>query len=220
MTTLEREKRVLRLIANRYRKKGYSFYERPSRDLLPDFMNEFQPDAVALGEPKNIAIEIKSGVRGANDPQWKAISRLFEGRTDWELHVVLADETETDELAVQVSSLAVIDREVHEAAELAAKGHHRAAFVLAWAALEAISAADATAAPDGERGSAVTSTRTARELIALLEGSGRISFEQAVDLRTLIPLRNAVFHGDFSREVGKADADTVLGIAQSALQNA
>lgn len=219
MTTLNREERVLGLIANRYRRKGFSFYKRPAKDLLPEFMGGYRPDAVALGEPKNVAIEIISGSRRASSDSARAISALFEGRSDWELHMVLADEATADDYDVHVSPLATIEREVREAAALAGKGHYRAAFVLAWAALEAIAAADAAQAADGAANSRKAATKPPRELIAQLESSGRISFEQAVDLRTLLPLRHAVVHGDYSLDVQKNDAELIVSIGQAALQN-
>ena len=66
MTAMNAERRLLGLIRPEYEAKGYSFFEYPHRDVLPAFLREHQLDAIALGAPRNVAIEVKLH-RGASD---------------------------------------------------------------------------------------------------------------------------------------------------------
>lgn len=40
---------------------GYRVIRQPSRSEVPEFFAGYRPDAIAIGSPRNIAIEIKSG---------------------------------------------------------------------------------------------------------------------------------------------------------------
>ncbi|HJQ59215.1 MAG TPA: hypothetical protein VJ890_20075, partial [Vineibacter sp.] len=53
MNSIAQEAQVLESIVPKLEADGYSVYLHPSPDLLPPFMKNYVPDAIALGRPKN-----------------------------------------------------------------------------------------------------------------------------------------------------------------------
>ncbi len=211
MTELERERRVLNLLRGRYEAMGYAFYQSPGRDLLPPFMLGYVPDAIALGHPKNVAIEVKLQRRREVEDRLQSVSERFRDQPGWEFRIVYANEEALDEDISNAASAADISVQLSEAEALASAGHERAGFILAWAALEAVSMSSRDVRSDGLR------MRPPRQVLEMLERLGRITFEQAMSLRRLVSVRNAVVHGDYSREVKKSDVDEVIEAVRSAL---
>ena len=81
MSATEREQRVLDLITPRLKAEGYAVFTHPSRDLLPAFMQDYQPDAIALGRPKNIAIQIARDA-ATERPKAAALTERFATSPD------------------------------------------------------------------------------------------------------------------------------------------
>lgn len=205
MTTMNAERQLLNLIRPQYEAKGYSFYEYPQGDLLPEFLRGYQLDAIALGSPKNVAIEVKRR-KGAADKTLEKLSRLFQDHPDWELRVVFGNNFE-DDPATEPSSRAEIEKQIDEAESLLKMGHERAALVLAWAALEA-----ASRSVDESQ----IRSRSPSQVLEILEQMGRLEFQRAKTLRGLLTLRNAAVHGDYGATITEADVETVLSAARSA----
>ena len=77
-----REDRVLDVLQQRYEERGFTFFKYPPRDLLPTFLGNYLPDAIALGKDENIAIEVKS--RADRDALIAGrIADLFRGQKKW-----------------------------------------------------------------------------------------------------------------------------------------
>ena len=77
-----RETRLLDLLGQRYEERGYAFFKYPPREMLPEFLRDYMPDAIALGPKDNVVIEIKSGKGEKNAKQ---VARLFKEQEDWRL---------------------------------------------------------------------------------------------------------------------------------------
>ncbi len=107
-----------------------------------------------------------------------------------------------------------MEKQIDEAQALSRAGHHRAALILVWAALEAIAR---TAAPGEAIGSGA---RAPRQVLETLERMGRLTFEDASQLRDALLLRHAAVHGEYEREVTGADVALVIGAARTALEAA
>jgi REase_AHJR-like len=41
-----RERRVLDALQKRYEARGFSFFKYPSRELIPEFLGDYTPDAI------------------------------------------------------------------------------------------------------------------------------------------------------------------------------
>lgn len=219
MTVIDSERRVLELLRPRYEAQGYLFIEHPSGEALPAALEGFRPDAIAIGPQKKIAIEIKLR-RGRSSPrELQALSERLRKHPDWELRVIYGDFDGGDDLDLQNEPSPGIPRiemekQIDEAQALSRAGHHRAALILVWAALEAIAR---TAAPGEAIGSGA---RAPRQVLETLERMGRLTFEDASQLRDALLLRNAAVHGEYEREVTGADVALVIGAARTALEAA
>jgi uncharacterized protein YutE (UPF0331/DUF86 family) len=214
VSELDRERHVLNLLRAQYEALGYAVYQSPSSELLPTFMKGYRPDAIALGEGKNVAIEVKLQRRRDVEDRLRSISERFEGQAEWEFKIVYANEEALSEDVSGVSAIEEIAVQLSEAEALANAKHERAGFILAWAALEAVSMSSREVNSDGLK------MRAPRQVLEMLERLGRITFEEAMALRRLVGIRNAVVHGDYTREVKKSDVDEVVKAARSAMMAA
>jgi hypothetical protein len=171
-------------------------------------MHGYRPDAIALGKEKSIAIEVKLRRDPSTEKNLRSISERFKGQRSWEFRIVYGDELEDEPIAASTSTQ--IEQHIAEGETLLRAGHHRAALILAWAAIEAIAR---TLSPDFP----TSGTRTMSQAVELLEHLGRLSFEEAEDLRKLLPLRAKVVHGDLATPVREDAVAPVLRAARTAL---
>jgi hypothetical protein len=208
MTSSQTEERVLSLLRNRYEGEGFSFIEHPDQADLPAFMQGYQPDALALGKDRSIAIEIKLHRHPVTEKSLRAVSERFKGQPRWEFRVVYGDEVHDEPISPPTQQ--EILAQIVEAEALLAQNHNRAAFVLGWAAIEAIAR---MLDPDFPS----SGSRTMRQAVELLEHLGRLRFEQAQDLRRLSLLRVRVVHGDFQTSISSNEVEPVLKAARAAL---
>lgn len=209
MTAIETERRVLGLLRPRLEADGYSFVEFPESDVLPAFMQGYRPDAIAFREGKSIAIEIKLRRDPNAEKNLRSISERFKEHPSWEFRIVYGDEVEAEPL--EKSTLAQIEQQISEAEVLLREGHHRAALVLGWAAVEAIARTLSNGFP-------TSGTSTMRQAVELLEHMGHLRFEEAQELRVLLPLRSRVVHGDLSLAISHDDVAPLLKAARAALE--
>ena len=208
MTAIETERRVLSLIRPRFEAQGYSFIEFPADEVLPAFMGGYHPDAIALGKDKSIAIEVKVRRNSSIEKNLRSISERFKGQPSWEFQVVYGDEV--DDEPIEASTPAQIEQHIAEGEMLLRAGHHRAALILGWAAIEAI-------ARTLDPGFPTNGARTMRQAVELLEHLGRLRFEEAQELRELLPLRAKVIHGDLGAAVSEGEVAPVLKAARKVL---
>lgn len=212
MTVSESEKRILDLLRPGYIDQGFTFIEYPSPAELPAFMRGYQPDALALGSEKSIAIEVKTGrSQEAVTERLRSIRDRFSGQPEWEFRVVYADEYPLQ--PVFASTKDQINSQIAEAELLLSQDHASASLVLGWAAIEAIAR---TIEPDFPSRGVATMTRA----LELLEHLGRLHYEDAERLRRILPLRAKIVHGDFQTRVTREDVEPVLRAARTALQAA
>jgi uncharacterized protein YutE (UPF0331/DUF86 family) len=217
VTVIDSEQRVLELLRPQYEALGYLFIERPSGEALPAALEGFRPDAIAIGPQKKIAIEIKLRRDRSSPGQLQALSERLRKHPDWELRVIYGDFDGGDDLDLQNEpSTAVprieMEKQIDEAEALSRAGHHRAALILVWAALEAI-ARTATLGETVGRG-----VRAPRQVLEILERMGRLTFEDADQLRNALTLRNAAVHGDYQTDVTSADVALAIRAARTALE--
>lgn len=198
-----RESRLLDLLGQRYEERGYAFFKYPPRDLLPEFLKDYLPDAIALGPKEKVVIEVKSGRGGKSARQ---IARLLKEQEDWRLDLVFAEELDPCDPVLARPEREGIDAAIHQAQTLKEKGFAQAALVMAWSALEA----SARLYDEEEK----HRSRSAQSLIEFLERLGIIDFEKAKALRVVGELRNRLVHGDFQADIPEAALGLVLRSAE------
>src|SRR5712664_2290338 len=135
MSGSESEAELLQNITARLEAEGYTVYVNPDLHILPPFMRQYRPDAIALGKPKNLAIEIVGSSSEAKKVD--SLRELLATNKDWELrvHYVLRAETGTYSIRVPKPTT---DAALQITEKLLNEGHFQPALLMAWACFEAI----------------------------------------------------------------------------------
>jgi hypothetical protein len=68
------ESNVLRNLQVASEARGLTFYINPPREVIPDFLGNYEPDAIAVGPEGGIVIEVKRGRRPESETQLAAIT--------------------------------------------------------------------------------------------------------------------------------------------------
>jgi hypothetical protein len=194
---MAREDAVLARLRERYEGQGYSFFAHPPRDIVPQFLQNYRPDGLALKGDGGVIIEIKHSNSERSRTPLPEIARRIEGQKEWTFQVFVAEDALDDD-PVRPPSMHRLVEELSEIDRLIGADHLRAAFILEWAALEA-----ATRASEAQPGTPKPAM-----------GPG----EEARRLRKLARIRNAVVHGDLSATVDLEDTKFLRSIIGDLLQ--
>jgi hypothetical protein len=198
-----RESRLLDLLGQRYEERGYAFFKYPPREMLPEFLRDYMPDAIALGPKDNVVIEVKSG---RSEKNAKQIARLFKEQEDWRLDLVFADDVNASDPVFPSPARETIEAAIMQARKLNANGFAQAALVIAWGALEA-----AARLHDEQK---QHRSKSAQSLVEYLEREGLIDFETAKELRSIGELRNRLVHGDLAADAPEGAFSLILRSAE------
>jgi uncharacterized protein YutE (UPF0331/DUF86 family) len=194
---------VLQALLPRLEEEGYAVYLHPSRPLVPPFLKEYAPDAIALRADKNLAIEIVLRQTPANKERVQRVAKLFEGQDKWELRVYWGSPTEPQN-ALQIQTPEAIKGRIAELRDLADKGHLEPALLLAWATFEAL--ARATLAREFGR------PQSPGRIVEILAREGHITPTEADRLRQLSDKRNKLIHGELEVRVSKEEILAFTGV--------
>ncbi len=185
--------------------RGMKFYVNPPREVVPDFLGDHQPDAIALGSDGGIIIEVKFRGVPSIEPQLAAIARKVSDQKGWEFRAIYLNPPADQTLPLAKPTQAQLQATFREIEALIKDGHPAAALVTAWAALESLARlahADTEARP--------LSGFSPVQPIQTLAEQGYIENEPAQRLREMAKLRNAVVHGDFSVHVPAKQVEDLL----------
>lgn len=196
------ERFALEDIERRFSAMGYTLVHHPQAALLPSFLGNFRPDAIAIGKSPNVIIEVmtRRGSVEAEATKIKQLQQLLDGQNDWKLEVVY---TTPSTPPPDVATAQAIRRRFEEIKALAPIDR-RATLIMSWSILEAVCRA---ALPD--RAARPLSPGTAVEFLASL---GYIMPSEAETLRAAARARNLIVHGDLGQEVRTALLDQVLNV--------
>ena len=203
-----REQDVLNILQRRYEAEGFSFIQHPSASALPDFLRQTRPDAIAIGPDQNIVIEVKSSRRLRDQGRLAHMARLLQDQKDWRFKIFYADDLSSADDVLPVPDKGAIEKEIAEVRNLLRNGSIRAAFVLAWALLEAV-------ARRLGHGTAQNVPKEANSVVELLGREGLLSSEETRRLWSLMEVRNAIVHGDLNRKVETEDVEAIAKISEA-----
>lgn len=207
----EAETRFIESLRARFEDEGFTFTAHPMAEQLPDFLGSYVPDALAQKPGHNVVIEVKRQQTRSVEYALRDIRRLFEGRSDWQFHVVfMGADDPLQSVTIPTSAPTAIRSRMSEVRALITQGHRRPAFVMAWSMLEA-----ALRALDGEVGSR---PRTPGTVVQTLAANGCIEPDTERRMRALIDLRNRIVHGDLVAEPETADIELVLTAIEETLR--
>jgi len=208
---MAREDAVLARLRERYEGQGYSFFAHPPRDIVPQFLQNYRPDGLALKGDGGVIIEIKHSNSDRSRTPLPEIARRIEGQKEWTFQVFVAEDALDDD-PVRPPSMHRLVEELSEIDRLIGADHLRAAFILEWAALEA-----ATRASEAQPGTPKPAMGPG-QLVETLASGGLVGQEEARRLRKLARIRNAVVHGDLSATVDLEDTKFLRSIIGDLLQ--
>lgn len=91
-----RERGRQKAVARKYKSLGYDVTERPTPDLLPEFLQGMTPDVVARSESDNVVIEVKrhAALKGSND--LVNLADRISKHPNWRFELVVLDDDEND----------------------------------------------------------------------------------------------------------------------------
>jgi HEPN domain-containing protein len=193
---------ILERIAEDYRRRGYDVVLEPRGASLPDFISDATPDIIAHRGDEHLIIEVKGSPHQGDRGQLHAIARRVAEQPGWRF-VLMATGPQPD--TTPDSELNLLDeqsirRRFDEANSLVERGHLEAAFMLAWASIEALLrlllVRDGLAPPRADPAS----------LLRTAASEGLIGREEFARLNDAYRLRSAFVHGfrpspgDYSRE--------------------
>jgi hypothetical protein len=200
MNSESQEAAVLESVVPQLEAEGFEVVLRPTRFRLPPFMQSYSPDAIALREDKNLAIEV---LRKGAEKSLDKLRQLLAGHRDWELRVYWVSPSNVPE-PMEPASVNDIERTIELVEGLTGKSLHSPALLMAWAALEALGRA---LLPDK-----FPRPQTPGRLVEVLAGEGYVTPSEADRLRELAKVRNQMIHGGLRARVGSRDIRSFVSI--------
>lgn len=203
------ESEVLRALLPQFEEEGYEVYVHPNRTLLPSFLKGYVPDAIALRNDKNIAIEIALRKTPQKAETIERLTQMFEGQEKWQFRVYWGSPTEP-QTALESQAKEVIRDRIGEVRELRTKRSYGAALLMGWAIFEAV--ARATMLEEFAR------PQSAGRLVEILARDGSITPTEADRLRVLAQKRNALIHGDLQVAVSDEEITNFVSVLETLLK--
>jgi hypothetical protein len=197
------EQQVLAREVARLESEGYDVFLQPRAPLVPEFLGDYVPDAVATGNGKKIVLEVARPSKAESEKLREVASRFAKQR-EWEFKVLLVSPTSAGE-TLPVQTHQAIDDALEEIERLRKDtSASRAAFLLAWATLEA----EGRASIEGKFDRAQTPSR----LVQVLSQEGLLTPSDADWMRALSEKRNRLIHGDLGTEISEDDMGSLVRV--------
>ena len=184
--------------------EGYDVFVRPNKTVLPPFLKDQAPDAIALKPGKNVAIEISRRTPQANVKLQRTIA-LFNNHPEWELRIVWVEPT-TLEVALPVQTAQAVQKRIAEIQDLGRSGHLETSLLLGWATFEAV--ARTVMSKQFER------PQTSGRLVQLLASEGYLTPAEADQMRLLADKRNKLSHGELQVQVSADEMNAFVSIIE------
>jgi hypothetical protein len=205
---------ALQNVAERYRHEGYDVALRPTGSDLPGFLAHFAPDMIARKNGDNVVVQVRLKEELGGDQALSHLAGVVNAQPGWRFDlVVLNPRRWPDEVPSEAAELgdSGITALVEEAAKLIELQLPRAAFVTAWAAVEA-------AMREAARRQGISLERNdPRFVLTTLYSGGLLSREQYEQLSELLGLRNAAVHGLQTNPLSPEQVDALIGIVKHLL---
>jgi len=202
------ESNILRNLRHVSEARGLKFYVNPSPEVIPAFLGNYQPDAIAVGPDGGIIIEMKTRRDPASE-KLAAIAKRVSDQKGWEFRVIYLNPPMEGMQSIAKPNHEQIQARLAEIEALTKVGHPAAALVTAWAVLESLArlATSNSQEPKSKGFSPLQAIQTLAE-------EGYIENDDADRLREMVKLRNAVVHGDFSVDVPAEQVNGLLKLLQ------
>jgi hypothetical protein len=198
---------VLESIIPQLEAEGFEVIAHPSRLRLPPFMQSHSPDAIALREDKNLAIQVlRKGV--STEGKLDKLRSLLAEHRDWELRVYWISPSSVPQ-PIEPPTRKDIEQAIETIEQLGGEGRLAPALLMSWATLEALGR---VLLPEK-----ISRPQTPARLVEALAAEGYVTPSEADLLRSLAGVRNRLIHGGLSETAGAEDADSFLAILRTLL---
>jgi uncharacterized protein YutE (UPF0331/DUF86 family) len=202
------EEAIFRTMVPQLEAEGFRVLLYPPRKILPPFLSNYRPDAVAYKGDRKIAFEVVGETRRDSE-KLARLRELFANHPDWELRFVYAPPRSIDEI-IPVASKEDIEAHLKEIeSSLDAMGP-TAALLIAWAVFEA--------AARWLTPSTFEMAQTPNRLLEALASEGAITPDEADTLRQLSRVRNAVAHGRLDIRPERDKVEELVALTRALLR--
>jgi uncharacterized protein YutE (UPF0331/DUF86 family) len=208
MTVEASEDVVLERLVPDLESQGYDVFVHPNKQIVPDFLGSYQPDVIALGKDKNLAIEIKHANK-RSERFLQDVAQRFEGQSRWEFRVVWVNPSEAGG-GLELQSNETISSRLKELSRLLDAGFTEAAMLMSWAAFEAIGRKLMT--------KEFVRPQSPGRLVQVLAAEGHITPDESDALRQIADVRNRVIHGELTAAVTNEQVEAFAKILTSLAQ--
>ena len=205
MTIADQERQVLQRLIPQLQEDGYIVFVEPNRQLLPEFMAGYTPDAVALRDDKNLAIEIVLEGPSSRSKE-RQLKNRFEGRKDWELRLYYVRPADLRDSLPEMTA-ETIDSSISSMEGLISSGQWPAAILIGWATFEAL----ARALSPGK----LMRPQAPARLIEVFAADGIVTPSEADLLRKLANSRNRLIHGTLDENIDSDELRQFVAILKA-----
>jgi hypothetical protein len=209
----------LQQLADKYRAKGYQIIIRPRPDELPPFARDFHVEILGKRNGDGVLVSVKRNrLEMAADRNMGRYAAVTGAQPGWryDFAILQPEDALAHELrGATEPSDEQIRLHLQTAEQLMGESRGEAAFLIAWATLEAAMRRSLRAEPDHTVWPA-----TARTLLNELYASGVFSFEEFAELEHLYQQRNRLAHGFAVESLDAGSARSLLAISRRLLADA
>jgi len=199
------ESSVLGNLQRDFEARGMKFYVNPPREIVPEFLGDFRPDAIAKGPEGGIIIEVKARRSRDTEMQLAEIAKRVSKQKGWEFRVIYLNPPIDETPPIAKPTPRQLQAAFEEIEALKKGGHNAAAFLTAWATLESLARLT-----NGSSEARAQKGFSPLQAIQMLAEEGYVENETADNLRKMVKLRNSVAHGDLSVEVPEGQVEGLL----------
>ena len=136
LTYAQREDAILEVMLPILEEEGYVVFRHPSAAVLPVFLRDCRPDAIAVKEGKKIAVEVVTSGRPDGQSRLPRLRALLAGHPDWELRVFYAPSSHSAQ-PIAVASRAEIEEHLSRLETVREIAGTVAGLLLGWSIFEA-----------------------------------------------------------------------------------
>lgn len=205
MNSYVKELDILRELTPELEAQGYEVHLHPGRGIVPGFLKDYQPDAIAIRSDKKLVIEVV-GQGERTTKKIEMLANLMKGAEGWELRVEYVPQRGSGE-ELEIQTPEQIAASISDVRELAAGRFSGAALLLAWATFEAL--ARALLIEDFRR------PQTPGRLISVLAEKGYVTPTEADALEGLAKTRNKLVHGHLHVVVEESELSKFVKILET-----
>ncbi|MGX7705507.1 hypothetical protein [Methylobacterium sp. Gmos1] len=197
--------RLLHSLRQDAERRGWTFYAPPPKDVIPDFAEDYKPDAIVITPEGGAMIAITDRGSLARNTRLAEIARRVSERPGWSFRLFYANTSTQAEPSPPRSTVEEVQSGITEVRVLDETGHGRAALVMGWATLEAI----ARLVMD-RRGIEPTGPVSPIQAVQVLVQEGYLDDDDARRLRALARTRNEIVHGGLGTPISREDVTGLI----------